>query len=55
VVEAVDAARAAGDRDRIPLLFGQDAGLITSIEATADVVESVVRAARDALRAPLTG
>ena len=43
--EAVAAARAAGDAQGVPLLFGQDAGLITSIEPAADIVARIVREA----------
>ncbi|MFN8521518.1 MAG: nitronate monooxygenase [Chloroflexota bacterium] len=35
------AARAAGDADSAPLLFGQDAGLIAELEPAADIVASV--------------
>ncbi len=45
VAAAVAAARAAGDTARMPLLFGQDAGLITAIEPAAVVVERIVREA----------
>jgi NAD(P)H-dependent flavin oxidoreductase YrpB (nitropropane dioxygenase family) len=46
VAAQVAAARAAGDTDRFPILFGQDAGLIASVEPAADVVERIVREAR---------
>ncbi len=38
-------ARAAGDADRTPLLFGQDAGLIEAIEPAGEVVARIVREA----------
>ena len=41
----VAAARAAGDADRTPLLFGQDAGLIEAIEPAGEVVDRIVREA----------
>jgi len=49
VAAAVAASRAAGDLDGVPILFGQDAGLITSIEPAKDVVESIVRQASELL------
>lgn len=49
VVAAVAAARAAGDLERVPILFGQDAGLITAIEPVNDVVQGMVRQASDLL------
>jgi NAD(P)H-dependent flavin oxidoreductase YrpB (nitropropane dioxygenase family) len=39
---AVAAARAAVDVDQMPILFGQDAGLIASIEPVAEVVARIV-------------
>ncbi len=49
VTAAVAAARAAGDLDWAPVLFGQDAGLISSVEPAKDVVEGIVRQASDLL------
>lgn len=45
IAAEVAKARAAGDADRTPLLFGQDAGLIDAIEAAGDVVLRLVREA----------
>lgn len=45
VRETVFAARAAGDADRAVLFFGQDAGLIDSIEPAGAVVTGMVREA----------
>jgi NAD(P)H-dependent flavin oxidoreductase YrpB (nitropropane dioxygenase family) len=47
VAAAVAAARAAGDYDQVPILFGQDAGLIDTIEPVAVVMERIVREARE--------
>jgi NAD(P)H-dependent flavin oxidoreductase YrpB (nitropropane dioxygenase family) len=47
VAAAVAAARTAGDYDQIPILFGQDAGLIDAIEPVAVVMERIVRDASD--------
>lgn len=47
---AVAAAREAGDVQRMPILFGQDAGLIAEIEPVATVIESMVRDAEAQLR-----
>jgi NAD(P)H-dependent flavin oxidoreductase YrpB (nitropropane dioxygenase family) len=41
----VAAARTAGDADRTPLLFGQDAGLIEALEPAGEVVTGIVREA----------
>src|SRR5919107_360765 len=43
VAAHIATARAAGDYDRVPLLFGQDAGLIATIEPAAEVVARIVR------------
>jgi NAD(P)H-dependent flavin oxidoreductase YrpB (nitropropane dioxygenase family) len=43
VAAEVAAARAAGDAERTPLLFGQDAGLIDAIEPAADIIARMVR------------
>jgi NAD(P)H-dependent flavin oxidoreductase YrpB (nitropropane dioxygenase family) len=42
ILAKIDAARAAGDYDRIPIMFGQDAGLISTIEPVADLVNRIV-------------
>jgi NAD(P)H-dependent flavin oxidoreductase YrpB (nitropropane dioxygenase family) len=42
VAAEVAAARAAGDADRTPLLFGQDAGLIETIEPAGEIVARIV-------------
>lgn len=47
---AVAAAREAGDVQQMPILFGQDAGLITSIEPVATVFASIVQEAEARLR-----
>jgi NAD(P)H-dependent flavin oxidoreductase YrpB (nitropropane dioxygenase family) len=47
VAAAVAAARTAGDYDQIPILFGQDAGLIDTIEPVAVLIERIVREASD--------
>jgi NAD(P)H-dependent flavin oxidoreductase YrpB (nitropropane dioxygenase family) len=46
VAAAVAAARAAGDAERTPLLFGQDAGLIDAIEPVGDLMARMVREAQ---------
>lgn len=46
VAAHIATARAAGDHDHVPILFGQDAGLIATIEPAADVVVHIVREAR---------
>ena len=45
----VAAARAAGDAERTPLLFGQDAGLIDTIEPAADAMARMVREAHEVI------
>jgi NAD(P)H-dependent flavin oxidoreductase YrpB (nitropropane dioxygenase family) len=45
VAAQVAAARAAGDAERTPLLFGQDAGLIDGLEPVADLIPRLVREA----------
>jgi NAD(P)H-dependent flavin oxidoreductase YrpB (nitropropane dioxygenase family) len=45
VAAAVTAARAAGDAERTPLLFGQDAGLIEAIEPVGELMARMVREA----------
>jgi NAD(P)H-dependent flavin oxidoreductase YrpB (nitropropane dioxygenase family) len=47
---AVATAREAGDVQRMPILFGQDAGLITSIDPVATVIDTMVRDAETQLR-----
>ena len=42
VAKAVTEARKAGDVDNTPLLFGQDAGLIDSVEPAAAIVETII-------------
>ena len=51
IAEGVAAARAAGDVQNVPLLFGQDAGLIHSIEPAAEIVAHIVREAEAILDA----
>jgi NAD(P)H-dependent flavin oxidoreductase YrpB (nitropropane dioxygenase family) len=43
VAAEVAAARAAGDAERTPLLFGQDAGLIDAIEPVGELIARMVR------------
>jgi NAD(P)H-dependent flavin oxidoreductase YrpB (nitropropane dioxygenase family) len=47
---AVAAARKVGDVQRMPILFGQDAGLITSIEPVATLIATMVQEAEAQLR-----
>ena len=54
VAKAVADARKAGDVDNTPLLFGQDAGLIDSVKAAAEVVEAIAAEADGILRGRLT-
>jgi NAD(P)H-dependent flavin oxidoreductase YrpB (nitropropane dioxygenase family) len=42
IIAGIEAARAAGDYDRIPIMFGQDAGLISTIEPVADLVNTII-------------
>jgi NAD(P)H-dependent flavin oxidoreductase YrpB (nitropropane dioxygenase family) len=53
IADAVAAARAAGDAERTPLLFGQDAGLIDSIEPVAEVMTRMVREAHELINGRL--
>jgi len=46
IAQAVAQARAAGDAQHTPLLFGQDAGLIDSILPAGEVIERMVAEAR---------
>jgi NAD(P)H-dependent flavin oxidoreductase YrpB (nitropropane dioxygenase family) len=50
----VATARAAGDADRTPLLFGQDAGLIDTIEPAGEIVRRIVRDAHAVIAGRLT-
>jgi NAD(P)H-dependent flavin oxidoreductase YrpB (nitropropane dioxygenase family) len=54
VAAAVASARAAGDAEHTPLLFGQDAGLIDTIEPAADVMTRMVRDAQAIITGRLT-
>ncbi|HYC48604.1 MAG TPA: nitronate monooxygenase [Burkholderiales bacterium] len=54
VAKAVAEARKAGDADNTPLLFGQDAGLIDSIEPAAKVVEKIAADAEAIIRKRMT-
>jgi nitronate monooxygenase len=45
VAAEVAAARAAGDVEHTPLLFGQDAGLIDAIEPAGEVIARLIREA----------
>ena len=47
VAKDVAEARKAGDADNTPLLFGQDAGLIDSIESAGKVVERIAAEAEE--------
>ena len=49
------AARAAGDVDNAPLSFGQDAGLIDSVQSVSDVVRDIVGEAERIIRERLPG
>jgi NAD(P)H-dependent flavin oxidoreductase YrpB (nitropropane dioxygenase family) len=49
VAAEVAAARAAGDAERTPLRFGQDAGLIDAIEPAADIIARMVRDAHSVI------
>ena len=51
IAEAVAAARAVGDSQGVPLLFGQDAGLIDAIEPASEIVARIIRAAESILDA----
>ncbi|HWP58156.1 MAG TPA: nitronate monooxygenase [Candidatus Acidoferrales bacterium] len=52
--KAALAARAAGDPDEAPLFFGQDAGLIDSIEPAGKIVERIVTEAEEIIRGRLS-
>jgi NAD(P)H-dependent flavin oxidoreductase YrpB (nitropropane dioxygenase family) len=54
VAAEVAAARAAGDAEHTPLLFGQDAGLIAAIEPVADLIPRLVREAHAVITSRLT-
>jgi NAD(P)H-dependent flavin oxidoreductase YrpB (nitropropane dioxygenase family) len=49
------AARAAGDLDNASVSYGQDAGLIDSIESVRKVVEDIVAEAEEIIRSRLPG
>lgn len=49
IAEGIAAAREAGDAQNVPLLFGQDAGLISSIEPAGEIVARIVREAEAVL------
>jgi NAD(P)H-dependent flavin oxidoreductase YrpB (nitropropane dioxygenase family) len=49
VVQAVAAARAAADVQNMPILFGQDAGLISSVEPVAEMIERIASDASERL------
>jgi NAD(P)H-dependent flavin oxidoreductase YrpB (nitropropane dioxygenase family) len=49
VAAEVAVARAAGDADHTPLLFGQDAGLIDAIEPAGDLIDRIVREAHEVI------
>src|SRR5688572_5450003 len=53
--QAVADARKAGDADNTPLIFGQDAGLIDSIEPAANLVEKIAAAAEEIIAKRLAG
>lgn len=55
VARQVATARAAGDVQRTPLLFGQDAGLIDSIVPAGEVVTRIVTEAREIIEKRLAG
>ncbi|MGH2457949.1 MAG: NAD(P)H-dependent flavin oxidoreductase [Chloroflexota bacterium] len=55
VARQVAEARAAGDVQHAPLLFGQDAGLIDSIVPVEEVVSRMVAGARDIIDGRLAG
>jgi NAD(P)H-dependent flavin oxidoreductase YrpB (nitropropane dioxygenase family) len=52
---AAAAARSAGDAANAPLLFGQDAGLIASVEPAAKVIADMVAEAEDIIGRRLHG
>jgi NAD(P)H-dependent flavin oxidoreductase YrpB (nitropropane dioxygenase family) len=54
VAAEVAAARAVGDADHTPLLFGQDAGLIDEIEPAGDIIARIVREAHAVITERLT-
>jgi NAD(P)H-dependent flavin oxidoreductase YrpB (nitropropane dioxygenase family) len=55
VLQAVQAARAAGDAEETPLSMGQDAGLIDDIPPAGDIVRRIARDAEDILTRKLPG
>jgi NAD(P)H-dependent flavin oxidoreductase YrpB (nitropropane dioxygenase family) len=54
VAAEVVAARAVGDTDHTPLLFGQDAGLIDAIEPAGNIIARMVREAHAVITEGLT-
>jgi uncharacterized membrane protein YjfL (UPF0719 family) len=52
---AAAAARRTGDADNAPMLFGQDAGLIASVEPAAKVIADMVAEAEDIIGRRLHG
>jgi NAD(P)H-dependent flavin oxidoreductase YrpB (nitropropane dioxygenase family) len=50
VAARIRRARETGDRSYTPLFFGQDAGLIDTIESAGEVVKRIVREAEEILR-----
>ncbi|MGH7846240.1 MAG: NAD(P)H-dependent flavin oxidoreductase [Candidatus Binatia bacterium] len=51
--KAAIAARAAGDVHEAPLFFGQDAGLIDSIESAGDIIQRIVNEAEEVIKTRL--
>jgi nitronate monooxygenase len=51
IAAEVAKARAAGDAQGVPLLFGQDAGLVHSIEPAGELVARIVREAEAVIAA----
>src|SRR5439155_21091871 len=54
VARNIAEARATDDADRMPLLFGQDAGLIDEIIPAGEIVRRIVAEAEEIIRARLT-
>jgi NAD(P)H-dependent flavin oxidoreductase YrpB (nitropropane dioxygenase family) len=53
VGKAAIAARAGGDIDEAPLFFGQDAGLIDSVESAGDIIQRMVIEAEETIKTRL--
>ena len=53
VGKAAIAARAGGDIDEAPLFFGQDAGLIDSVESAGDIIQRMVIEAEEIIKTRL--